>query len=114
MLVYIPKNTPFPFSVTKKIYTAQDDQVAMRFPILQGESKKAEDCYQLAMARVENLPPKSAGKVHFEVTFTVDHNGIFSFSAVSEDNQVAAQLTIHNEDFCHDAEDLANLMQYAE
>ena len=34
MMVYIPKNTQFPCSVTKTVYTAFDDQTECEFEII--------------------------------------------------------------------------------
>jgi len=87
----IMRNTPIPYSITKKYTTHTNSQTGIKFHILQGEREMAKDCRSLANFELTGIAPARAGRTKIEVTFTMDANGIL---LVSASNDITGQ--IHN------------------
>ncbi|WVY95622.1 hypothetical protein V8G54_027773 [Vigna mungo] len=80
MSVVIPRNTTIPIKKEKVIVTIEDDQYSVRLPVCEGERVKASDNNLLGSLTISGLPPAPRG-YPFDVTFTINENGILSVSA---------------------------------
>ncbi|XP_047182689.1 heat shock 70 kDa protein-like [Vigna umbellata] len=80
MGVVIPRNTTIPIKKETVIYTVEDDQYSVRLPVCEGERVKASDNNLLGSFSISGLPPAPRG-YPFDVTFTINENGILSVSA---------------------------------
>ncbi len=72
--------------------TIHDNQIAVRFAVYEGENYFAKDNNFLGEFTIRNVPPMPAGKAKFNVTFTIDLNGILNVSA--EDKQTGNEASI--------------------
>ncbi|NMF65403.1 hypothetical protein DP113_01275 [Brasilonema octagenarum UFV-E1] len=79
--IIIPKNSKIPCQQSQVYGTVRDKQDAVDIEILQGDAQDPQDCVQLGIARMENLPPSLAGSP-VEVTFAYDANGILHVKGV--------------------------------
>jgi molecular chaperone HscA len=90
----IMRNTPIPFSVTKKYTTHSDNQTGMKFHVLQGERELVKDCRSLAYFELKDIRPLKAGKARIEVTFSIDADGILSVTAIDADSGKAQNIEV--------------------
>jgi molecular chaperone DnaK len=74
--------------------TSVDNQTAIELKVVQGEREMAEDCRQLGVFHLRNIPPMPAGVPQLEVEFLVDANGVLSVSAVEKRSGQTATLQI--------------------
>lgn len=74
-LPIIERNTVIPASRTERLYTARDDQTALRVKVLQGESRLAANNLLLGELLLE-VPRGKAGEEAVDVTYTYDINSI--------------------------------------
>jgi len=81
MSVVIPRNTTIPTSEKKVFSTTEDNQDLVVIEIYQGESETVSGQSHLGRFTLEGLPRKEAGKVHVEVTFLIDANGVVNVTA---------------------------------
>ncbi|MEZ4374601.1 MAG: molecular chaperone DnaK [Polyangiaceae bacterium] len=77
----IPQNTTVPTSCTKIFTTSRDDQTAVKIPVMQGESKKADENELLGEFILTGLRRAPKGHVEIEVTFEINTDGIVSVHA---------------------------------
>jgi molecular chaperone DnaK len=77
----ISKNSKIPCQVSQTYETVHDNQQSVEIRILQGDAKDPDDCVQLGIAYLENLPPRSKGSP-VEITFNYDANGILHVTGV--------------------------------
>ena len=76
----IERNTVIPTSRTERFYTAHDDQTQIRFKVLQGESRFAENNLSIGEL-VFDVPKGKAGDEAVDVTYTYDINSILEVEA---------------------------------
>ena len=72
----IQRNEVLPCSRTRTYVTVRDGQKSILFEVYQGEFHQASKNTKLCEIEV-NVPPKPAGEVFVNVTFSYDINGIF-------------------------------------
>ena len=77
----IHRNTPVPISEKREYTTQVDNQTAMKFRIVQGESPIAEECLSVANFELQGIPPMPAGRAKVVVDFSVDGNGLLKVEA---------------------------------
>ena len=77
----IHRNTPVPISEKREYTTQADNQTAMKFHIVQGESPVAEKCLSVANFELKGIPPMPAGRAKVVVDFSVDSNGLLKVEA---------------------------------
>ena len=80
-VVVIPRNTTIPVAATRTFTTSVDDQTAVQFHVVQGESERADLNDSLGRFVLDGLSPAKAGTPQIEVTFAVDFNGMVLVSA---------------------------------
>ncbi|XP_022635812.1 probable mediator of RNA polymerase II transcription subunit 37c [Vigna radiata var. radiata] len=80
MNVVIPRNTTIPITKKQVIETLEDDQYSVWLPVCEGERAKGSDNNLLGSITISGLPPAPRG-YSFDLTFTIDENGILSVSA---------------------------------
>ncbi|MFN2427625.1 MAG: Hsp70 family protein [Candidatus Binatia bacterium] len=79
--VVTPRNTTLPVAATRIFTTSRDDQTAVQFHVVQGESESAKENASLGRFVLDGLDPAKAGSPQIEVTFTIDINGMVLVSA---------------------------------
>lgn len=108
----IERNTVLPCSRIKRFYTAHDNQLSVRFEILQGEHPYAEDNLKLSELSVK-VPKKKAGEEAVDVRFTYDINGILIVDAkvVSTGESVSKVISqnLSEKEIRHKVEELQKL-----
>lgn len=83
--VFIARNTPIPISVYQDMTTFIDNQKAIDFHVVQGESPDVIDCKTLAKFSMSDLPKLPAGELRVRVGFSVDQNGMLKVNATCND-----------------------------
>ncbi|MBU9737746.1 molecular chaperone HscC [Diplocloster agilis] len=71
----IERNTVIPASRTERFYTIYDDQTRISVPVLQGESRFADNNVLLGELEL-TVPKNKAGEESIDVTYTYDINSI--------------------------------------
>jgi molecular chaperone DnaK len=75
----IAKDSVIPHRVVRKGYTtAYDNQANILVPVYQGDNPKASQNFLLGEVIIDGLTPGPKGSHHFQVTFALDADGIFS------------------------------------
>ncbi|MDR1551082.1 MAG: Hsp70 family protein [Holosporaceae bacterium] len=77
----IYRNTPIPIFERREYTTHVDNQVGVKFHIVQGESPVAAECRSLTHFELAGIPPMPARMPRVIVEFSVDVNGILSVKA---------------------------------
>jgi molecular chaperone DnaK len=81
----LKRNTMLPCSATEVFYPGQDGQTAVRVPVVQGESKRAEENARLGQVVLGGLDGNNLRKDHaIEVTFSMDTEGLLSVTATDK------------------------------
>lgn len=93
-VVVIPRNTTLPVEATRIFTTSQDDQTAVQFHVVQGESAVAAENDSLGRFVLEGLAPAKAGTSKIEVTFSIDVNGMVLVSARDLDTGAEQRVTV--------------------
>ncbi|GJQ73585.1 hypothetical protein Trydic_g13930 [Trypoxylus dichotomus] len=93
--VVIPKNSPTPISKVRRYVTSYDNQTEVVFPVYEGESPNTKNNIFLDKFCIYGVPPRSKCEEKFEVTFTIDVNGILRVTArnISTGNEVSITST---------------------
>ena len=81
MHVLFPKNQPLPDYKTRTLTTSKDNQKSILLRIYQGESRRVENNELLGTFVFSGIRAAPRGKVHIEVTFHIDSEGILNLSA---------------------------------
>lgn len=92
----IPRQKTVPCKVTKKYYTAKDNQTAVLIQVYEGERKMTSDNNKLGEFELSGIPPRPRGKSEVLVTFTLDKDGILSVNAEEHSTGAARNITITN------------------
>lgn len=94
MNVLIPKGQKIPFSVTENYKTIYYRQDTFLVDIYEGENDCIYDNNYLGEFSILNLP-QSENAIYFDVTFSIDENGILSASAKLTNGDLHAETQIH-------------------
>ena len=78
----IPRGSTIPTTVTNLGITDINFQYSVELPIYEGEYNDISKNHFLGKFEITDIPPKLAGEVVFDVTYTVDIDGILTVSAV--------------------------------
>ena len=73
--VLIPSNTQLPASVTKRYGTISDNQAMVTVRIVEGESRRPDDCIPIGSCQIRLLPSGMPKGSPIDVTFTYDNSG---------------------------------------
>ncbi|MEO0324178.1 MAG: Hsp70 family protein [Myxococcota bacterium] len=109
MDVMIPANQRIPTRVPSVFTTSRDHQTRIRLRVLQGESDRASENTLLKDISVPGLRSARAGEVDLEVTFEIDHDGIFQVSAKDPETGKAVSVEVRG----HSGLDVSELTQAA-
>lgn len=90
----IPRNTPLPFTVTRKFVTKTDNQRSIKIQLLEGESSLPDQCSPLAVAALKHLPPGLPAGTPITVTYNYDSSGRLSVNASVEGMGDQAQIEL--------------------
>ena len=82
MSVLIPRFSHFGESFTRSFVTNKNNQESMKVRVYQGERPMAEDNLEIGSFRLRGIPPMPRGQACVDITFTTDHDGILTVSAV--------------------------------
>lgn len=74
----VRRNTNIPVSITKDDYTNPPNATNIRVPIYQGEGRYAYESELIGTIELGEIDPQPEGFHRFEVTFTLDMNGLLS------------------------------------
>jgi molecular chaperone DnaK len=74
-VILIPRNTPLPHEVRRNFITKEDNQRSVKIQLLEGESCIPEQCTELAMAGIRNLPPGLPAGTNIDVWYSFQANG---------------------------------------
>jgi molecular chaperone DnaK len=73
--IMIPKNTPIPVEHTEPFGTAESNQISVQIKIVEGESENPEECTEIGMCELKDLP-KGLGKGEkIDVTYRYSADG---------------------------------------
>ena len=92
--IMIPKNTPLPCKQVKTFTTAQNDQRSVKVVVLEGESRRPEDCIRLGDCVIRDLPPGLPQGSKIEVTYRYESNGRVTVSARMPQTRQSARVAI--------------------
>ncbi|GJQ73583.1 putative synaptonemal complex disassembly [Trypoxylus dichotomus] len=79
--IVIPKNSAIPISNIEQYYTLYDNQTEVGFLVYEGDAPQTKDNIFLDEFSIKGVPPRPRGEEMFDVTFTVDINGILKITA---------------------------------
>ena len=79
--IVIPKNTPLPFNATEIFVTGKIDQASVAIPVVEGESRRPEECVQIGKCSVRDLPRGLPVGTKIQVHFAYDSSGRLEVSA---------------------------------
>ena len=79
--IVIPKNTSLPFNATKNFVTAKDGQASVLISVVEGESRRPDECAQIGKCTVRELPAGLPKGTKIRVHFSYDSSGRLTVSA---------------------------------
>jgi len=79
--IVIPKNTSLPFNATKNFVTAKDGQASVLIAVVEGESRRPEECVHIGRCTVRELPEGLPKGTKIRVHFSYDSSGRLAVSA---------------------------------
>ena len=97
MSVIIKRNSTVPCQATKAFQTVKDNQQSINFPIFEGERSIASENNKLDSFKIEDIKPGLKGEHKYDVTFSIDVNGILSAKAEERDTGKFEEITIKRE-----------------
>ncbi|MBW3595679.1 MAG: Hsp70 family protein [Planctomycetes bacterium] len=92
--VVIPKNTQLPHRVVKNFVTEREGQRSVRVPIVEGESRRPDECIPLGECVVRNLPPGLPKGTKVQVEFAYAANGRIAVAAQVPSARQSASVTV--------------------
>lgn len=93
----IRRNTPLPAVATRTFRTTKKNQNSIVIQIIEGESRRPEECHKIGNCVVRNLPPDLPARTPIEVRFTYEHNGLLNVSLKIDDKERVQKITRRNE-----------------
>jgi molecular chaperone DnaK (HSP70) len=96
LFIVTPKNTQLPSTNTNKTFeTADDFQTAVSFRVYQGENiAEADKNTFLGMFILYGVRSAPAGQVKFDVTFSIDEDGILTVTAAEQGTKNVGKIKI--------------------
>ncbi|KAG5863183.1 hypothetical protein JTB14_019178 [Gonioctena quinquepunctata] len=94
MSTIIKRNTSLPAESSKTFLTADNDQQAVSFNLIEGERKNTTFNNKLGKLSLTGLPCKRAGDVEMSVTFHLDEDGILTVTATETSTGNTNQLRV--------------------
>lgn len=79
--IVIEKNATIPISRSRQYYTRYDNQTTVSFPIYEGDDPDTKNNKFLGKFSIKEIPPMPKGHEKFDVTFSIDINGILRVNA---------------------------------
>ena len=79
--VIIPKNSPLPQTVTKAFQTLKPNQRSIMIKVLEGESEDPQECTNIGVCVIRNLPQDLPAGWPIRVTYSYEPNGRLHVSA---------------------------------
>jgi molecular chaperone DnaK (HSP70) len=93
--IVTPKNTQLPSTHTAVFRTAFDLRTAVKFTVYQGENTtEADKNTLLGEFKLYDIRLAPAGQVKFDVTFSIDEDGILTVTAVEQGTQNMGKIKI--------------------
>lgn len=86
MNVLIPRNSTIPITKKRKYTNDTDDESYINIKIFEGERKITKDNYLVGEFELTGITPSLRGINQFEITFSVDVNGIINVTALDLKN----------------------------
>jgi molecular chaperone DnaK len=93
----IPKNSPLPCRKIRTFQTAREDQRSVKVPVVEGESRRPDECIPLGECTVRDLPPGLPRGTAIEVEYRYAANGRISVSAHVPTTRQSAHVEIKRE-----------------
>src|SRR5690606_37816959 len=90
----LEKNTPVPIERSRFFTTSRDGQDRVRIRVLQGESRRADECESLGEFEFSGFRVAGRGEVQIEVAFEIDTHGIVNVTATDTETAKKAKTTI--------------------
>lgn len=89
--IVIARNSTIPVSKVRQYYTLHDNQTTVTFPVYEGEAPETKNNIFLEKFSINDVPPRPKGQEKFDVTFTIDTNGILRITGrnISTGNEVS-------------------------
>ena len=92
----IHRNTPIPITERREYTTYQDNQVGMKFRVLQGERPLASECRTIANFELKGIPSLPAGLARIIVEFSIDVNGLLNVKAHEKSTGVSQEVVVES------------------
>ncbi|XP_075264179.1 uncharacterized protein LOC142356096 [Convolutriloba macropyga] len=109
MSVIIKRNSSIPCEKTGTYVTTVDNQKSIRFAVYEGERGIASENNLLDTFNLKNIKDGLKGEYHYDVTFTLDVNGILNVKAVERETGLSEGVTIERQS--HDVEEIQILLE---
>jgi molecular chaperone DnaK (HSP70) len=88
MKVFIPRSTPLPHSIERKITTTKDNQKTASIVLYEGEEEKAKDNTKIGSFKVLGLPKRKKGEVIISLNISVNTEGLLSCTATVQESDM--------------------------
>jgi molecular chaperone DnaK len=111
--ILIPKNTPLPFTVTKRFKTFKPNQRSVVIKVLEGESAQPKCCTRVGVCAIKQLPPDLPAGWPVNVSYTYETNGRLHVAAKLKGHDAAITTDFLRENSLPD-EDLEMWAHYVE
>jgi L1 cell adhesion molecule like protein len=85
--VILPRNSAVPITKSQRYVTSVNYQTDMIIDILEGNESKASLNDKLGTVTLTGMPPKLAGQVSMDISFSYDENGVVSCNASVINNE---------------------------
>jgi len=95
--VLIPRNTPLPHTVTRTFKTSAPNQKRVTVRVVEGESEKPEDCFNVGVATIADLPHNLPAGWPVLVSYSYLENGQLLVSAKVEGQNAAVSTTFQRD-----------------
>eukprot|EP01018_Ginkgo_biloba_P010641 Gb_29748 [translate_table: standard] len=92
--VIVPRNTPIPVRMERRIMTTIDDQTVAPIKVYEGERAKTKDNIFLGEFILSGFPAAPRGVANTYVCFDIDVNGILKVSAEDKTGGMKNEITI--------------------
>jgi molecular chaperone DnaK len=95
--ILIPKNTPLPHTVTKVFKTAHPNQRRVTVRVVEGESEKPDECFQIGTASISDLPPNLPLGWPVQVSYSYREDGRLQVAAKLEGHAAAVSTSFQRD-----------------